>query len=265
MKNTEELKALFEESNAVLKSHLEFASKALDHPVTKGNATEGYWREFLQQYLPSQYGVCQGFIIDNEGMRSDQIDVIIYDALSSPYVINTRGLKFIPVENVLAVLEVKQMINAAHLKYVSKKIASVRKLIPSYVGIDDGSLEEGSLYPIIGGIIALNGANNLKTIEEQLVKYSGNDAIDIGCCANHYSFTVQYGTGVPPLHITPVGSHSLVKFYKSSFPAFSFLFHLLRELETSTRRRTNITIDIDAYLEKLGVEIFSLPVSKPLF
>ena len=70
-----------------------------------------------------------GMVIDCEGNVSEQIDIIIYDALYTPFVFNKDGVKLIPAESVYAVFEAKQ--DAAqndNIKYAGQKVETVRRL-----------------------------------------------------------------------------------------------------------------------------------------
>ena len=50
-----------------------------NHNPTIGVLTEEILRKFLSTYLPKGVAIEQGFIIDEEGNLSKQIDIIIYD------------------------------------------------------------------------------------------------------------------------------------------------------------------------------------------
>ncbi len=72
------IKSMFKTKQAVLESKL---SILLDHPVTKGDHSESAWVDFFRSFLPNKYAVDKGFVFDAQGNVSDQIDIIIYDAL----------------------------------------------------------------------------------------------------------------------------------------------------------------------------------------
>ncbi len=178
-----------------VKANLELCRKVLSHPVMKGEASEACWIDFLRKYLPMQYGVDRGKVIDSKGNKSEQIDIIIYDKLFSPYILNGFGTKLIPVESVFAVFEVKQDIKS-HIRYASKKILSVRKLETSFLDVKGEPCVDSVVHPIIGGILALECSLKDKSLERGLKKLCGEGSIDIGCCVNWGSFLVKYST--PP-------------------------------------------------------------------
>lgn len=94
---------------------------------SKGDATEQHWIEFLRTYLPDRYKVDKAIVIDSTGNVSEQMDVVIYDAIYTPFIFKQDGFMYIPAESVYAVFEVKQDVEG-HIEYAAKKVESVRKL-----------------------------------------------------------------------------------------------------------------------------------------
>ncbi len=123
-----DLRNLFLHLQGQLASRLQSNRKVLDHPGAKGSATEESWRQMLQDYLPWRYCVSKAFVIDAEGQRSDEIDLVIHDRQYSPFLFNQDGAVFIPAESVYAVFEIKQELKA-NIGYAAEKVASVRRLL----------------------------------------------------------------------------------------------------------------------------------------
>ena len=81
----------------------------LGHPVSQGDLGEGEWRGFLEGFLPKRYAVTKGFVFDSKGSASQQIDIIVYDPLHSPLIMETgNGEKYVTAESVYAVFEVSR-------------------------------------------------------------------------------------------------------------------------------------------------------------
>lgn len=118
----------FQEQQAVLSKQIEFASKSITHHGKRGEITEKYFIDVLRHYLPNRYCIDSAIVIDSLGHTSDQIDVVIYDKLYTPTLLDQHDHKYVPAEAVYAVFEVKPSINAEYLKYASKKAVSVRRL-----------------------------------------------------------------------------------------------------------------------------------------
>lgn len=182
-----DIKSLMTTKQAILASNL---NVLLSHPVTKGEHCEGAWIDFFRSFLPNKYAIDKGFVFDSKGGISDQIDIIIYDALYSPLVFGTEaGEKFVTVESVYAIFDSKPSINKETLEYTDEKIKSVTSLFrtrrPVYVG---GIKQEArELTHIIGGILAVDSISS-EAVKEHTKKYN---SIDVGCAINSFTFHVK--------------------------------------------------------------------------
>jgi len=99
-----------------------------DHPTARGDGTELHWLTVLQKRLPARYRAERAFVIDADGNRSGQIDIVIHDRQFCPVLLDAAGGVHIPAESVYAVLEVKQDLTKSQIEYAGNKIASVRRL-----------------------------------------------------------------------------------------------------------------------------------------
>src|SRR5882724_3801964 len=111
-----------------IQQRLDTVRKSFGHPGTKGDASEKVWLELLQTYLPRRYQAEKAHVVDSNGTFSEQIDVVVFDRQYSPFIFCYEGEIIIPAESVYAVFEAKQSVNADHVAYAKKKIASVRRL-----------------------------------------------------------------------------------------------------------------------------------------
>lgn len=178
------IKTMFKTKQAVLESKL---SILLEHPVTKGEHCESAWIDFFRSFLPSKYAVDKGFVFDSQGAVSDQIDIIIYDALYAPLIFGTEaGEKFITAESVYAVFDSKPKIDKGTLEYTNSKVASVSRLKRSSRGMINAGREvpPRELTHIIGGILAIDSVEP-DTIRQHLNSFP---CIDIGCAIQKTSF-----------------------------------------------------------------------------
>lgn len=164
-------------------------SGAIPHPTGKGDNSEEGWKKFFQHILPKKYGIDKGYVIDYEGKVSEQIDIIIYDALYSPFIlIGDSKEKFIPAEAVYGVVEVKQCIDKENLEYANKKIQSVKNLKRSSRGMTCAGKRtpKRELTNILGIVLATNmNVVNESTLIKNL---KNNTNINIGCAINKYAF-----------------------------------------------------------------------------
>jgi len=175
---------MFKTKQAILESKL---SVLIEHPVTKGEHCESAWIDFFRSFLPSKYAIDKGFVFDAQGNVSEQIDIIVYDALYSPLIFGTdAGEKFITAESVYAIFDSKPKIDKSTLEYTNKKIASVVDLIRSSRAV----VNAGKIVPprelthIIGGILAVDSVEN-KTIKQHI---SSTPYIDVGCAIKATAF-----------------------------------------------------------------------------
>lgn len=131
-------------------------SDAFDHSVAKGDDSESHWLEMFNNHLPGRYGASNGFVVDCEGNRSDQIDVIIFDNLYSPKFYTNGNDVIIPAESVYAIFEVKQTLNRANIIYAASKLKSVRSLrrYSAPVRTIDGADRSQPAGTIFGGLLA---------------------------------------------------------------------------------------------------------------
>lgn len=224
-----------------MESSLELGRNSISHPGEMGEAVEESWRNWLKKYLPKRYCVDKAFVIDSEGNRSDQIDIVIYDVQYSYFVFKHEQVIYIPAESVYAVIEVKQNLNKAHLDYAGEKAASVRRLKRTSIEVPfvGGLYRPKPLHKIIAGIITIESdwkdplgeslRNNLKDLED-------GHSIEFGCAIKHGSFWVHY---LPQFRIHRSASDE------------SLLFFFLELLKSLQAVGTVPAIDINEYAKVL--------------
>lgn len=111
--------------------------------VQHGNALEEEIRKWLASFLPMRYGVAKARVI-SQGMSDAEVapefDVVIYDRLNSPTLwIDQNGLRGLPAENVLGVIEVKASLTLLHAEAANKQLLKLEPLL----GVD----ATDELYP----------------------------------------------------------------------------------------------------------------------
>ncbi len=164
---------------------------SVDHPNHKGSEVEAGWLEWMRTYLPTRYSVTTGKVIDCRGNTSDQIDIIVYDRIFSPPVIERSDFSYVPAESVYAVFEVKQTLDLDNIKYSMKKAESVRRLIRTNANVRhvDG-VSKTELKHIIAGILARK--KNMKIDSDKftsmIIDADDWSILDFGCSADGYGF-----------------------------------------------------------------------------
>ena len=120
--------SLFTASAAKLKAQLDEARAALDHRPLKGNVNEQALADWLKPLLPGAIDVCTGEIIDSNGGRSKQVDVVLYDAATTPRFLSRNDISVLPVEPVYAVIEVKTFLNKNEIEAAFENMKAVKAL-----------------------------------------------------------------------------------------------------------------------------------------
>jgi|CXWL01.1.fsa_nt_gi hypothetical protein len=232
------LQKLFISLQEQLETNLRTGQNALSHPTSKGDSTELDWVKVLKDHLPQRYQVSKGFVIDSNGKKSEQIDVVIYDWQYTPLLYNKNEQRFIPAESVYAVFEVKQTLNRKNVLYAGNKVSSVRRLYRTSAVITHagGKHEPKQLFSIIGGILTYNSEWKPgigKTLTNTLKKLNKNSRLDIGCVASIGNFNASY-----------LGDNLEITSKSSNMALASFIFHLLEKLQALA---TVSAIDYKAY------------------
>jgi hypothetical protein len=105
-------------------------SRLVGHNGEVGRANELALAQLVTSLLPSTVGVGTGVIIDSEGNRSAQTDLVIYDKGAQPQILAHSTQLLFPVETVLAAIEVKTSVATADINDSGRKFKSVRALKP---------------------------------------------------------------------------------------------------------------------------------------
>jgi len=200
-----------------------------DHATAKGDGTELHWLQMLQRRLPMRYRAERAFVIDADGNRSQQIDIVIHDRQFCPVLLDTAGGVHIPAESVYAVLEVKQVLSKEQIEYAGAKIESVRRLHRTSAEFLHASGRSRTIpKPILGGIVAFESGWSppLGDSFEAVMRTSTVDTrVDLGCALRHGGFEIVYSDrGEPQLSRCDADS-SLIFF-------FLRMLHRLQQIAT---------------------------------
>jgi hypothetical protein len=113
----------------LLDFEISYSSDQVSHPGERGRLLEETLKSFLVSYLPKRVGIGTGQIIgaiDPEPSR--QIDIVLYDAINFPLLLNESAYQLFPNEAVLAVIEVKSAILHPDLAKGVEVIRSAKSL-----------------------------------------------------------------------------------------------------------------------------------------
>ena len=264
-----DLRELFNGLQKQMLASLNVDREFIEHPGSKGDATEQRWIDFLRTYLPDRYNVDKAIVIDSTGNVSEQMDVVIYDAIYTPFIFKQDGFMYIPAESVYAVFEVKQDVKG-YIDYAAQKVESVRKLKRTSIEMVASGKRTSArpLTKIIGGILTTTCSySGNDTVRIQLKKLKGYQTLDLGCMCDTGSFYVDYKETLPD-DIDPTkdvkenrkfidqvySSREVheIKFSDKDVSLFTFFLQLVSYLKSIG---TVPAIDINAYLKTIHAKI----------
>lgn len=152
-------------------------SSVLGHNATAGSARERLIQDFLTAHLPEMTNVLSGIIIDSNGQRSKQQDIVL-TLKSMPRLPFASGHDLILQEGTVATIEIKTQITSATLDAIIRNIESVQTLKPSTLeGVQLGDLDWP--YNRILSIILTYGGSPLERIKTKLTSASSTCQPDI--------------------------------------------------------------------------------------
>ncbi|MFG3030430.1 DUF6602 domain-containing protein [Streptomyces sp. NPDC048253] len=114
-----------------LQAEVDGFNKLIGHAGEQGRENELSLSRLLENLIPKRLGIGSGVIIDKEGRRSNQSDIIIYDLADQPTLMAQSSQVIFPVEVVHAVIEVKTNLTASEVEDCAKKKRSVDALSSS--------------------------------------------------------------------------------------------------------------------------------------
>ncbi|MCD4795381.1 MAG: hypothetical protein K8R54_19265 [Bacteroidales bacterium] len=160
---------------------------------SSGDEVENLIRDKISLFLPERYMVKQGHIVNSEGKVSNQIDIIIFDRLSTPKFFESQNKTvFYPIESVLAIGEIKKTLKKHDLIEFRKKIKYLkvdmkRKLIDN--SIYGGEMKDDTIIadmvnmhsdrkyknPLFSFLFAIDGENIKDLMCDDSCKFMAND------------------------------------------------------------------------------------------
>lgn len=111
---SEPFREQFRQVSAQLQARLATIRSRFTHPGDKGVSAESALREVLREYLPRRFAIGNGEVIDSEGHRSRQCDLVIADE-DHPFTFTEQSPGLFFVECVTAAGEVKSVLTGAEL------------------------------------------------------------------------------------------------------------------------------------------------------
>jgi|ERR1017187_2279239 hypothetical protein len=95
----------------------------------RGAFREAVIQDFLRPFLPPRFGLGTGEVFAHDGNQSNQMDVVIFDAIFSTVLFRNGPVSLFPAESVYGSIEVKSNLTTAELESACANAASLRQLI----------------------------------------------------------------------------------------------------------------------------------------
>lgn len=122
--NNKILKNIFDNLESSLKNEMKIR---IEHNLEDGKYREFLVKRILSKIVPSKYEITNGFVIDSDNNKSDEMDIIIYDkSYVPPFFDETYTV--VPIEAVIAVIQVKTTLTWDQLTSSIKNLNSIDKL-----------------------------------------------------------------------------------------------------------------------------------------
>lgn len=122
--NNKILKNIFDNLESSLKNEMKIR---IEHNLEDGKYREYLVKRILSKIVPSKYEITNGFVIDSDNNKSDEMDIIIYDkSYVPPFFDETYTV--VPIEAVIAVIQVKTTLTWDQLTSSIKNLNSIDKL-----------------------------------------------------------------------------------------------------------------------------------------
>jgi len=190
-----DIAAAFRNKETALRASFLAIRDVTSHGTTIGDQTEADWVGLIRDFLPTRYAVGPIFAVDHHGNLSEQIDAAVYDTHYSPQWFGAAGgVRFVPVESIYAVFEVKPEFNSAYLRAARQKVSSVRKLErTSQVVVHKGGKYEAvdiEIKPVIGGILTMRKGldDPAQKLKDTQPAPGDHEFLNIGICLDHFAF-----------------------------------------------------------------------------
>ena len=158
------IKEVFESISEKMQNDFENVTKLVSHPGIKGTARENALMKYLRPHIPDKFEFSDGIIIDSFDHQSRQVDVIIHDKITTPFLQDRDLANIIPIESVYAVIEVKSMLSKDELTKCVENIKSVRSLTKNTI--------TGQISPTLGFVFAYDSDSTLETIYKNFLEIS---------------------------------------------------------------------------------------------
>lgn len=231
----------------IMKEWYSYSHEVLSQSTDLGYSREHFIKEVLSSFLPKSVLIGSGEIIDGDGNRSNQQDIIIYKA-DFPVITSLSPVNAFLAEGVIATIEIKSDLSTGE-PHLHTAFKNVQKVL---------SLKKAAAI-IHGDESAIKKLQDLTSIKTYVIGYAGwknNDSF-----LNQYSLATIKTKGIVPHLVYQPGAcilrndgfinpgmadevHKLLLNEQNPFAVF--LHHLLKAIMHNTNGMHVKTIGINA-------------------
>lgn len=102
---------------------------SMRHNLSKGQLRELFITDLFMKFLPHQFDIGSGIIVNQKGEQSNQTDLVIYDKSILPPFISESISGIFPIESVIATIEIKSKCSGTEFNKVNKKANYLNNVI----------------------------------------------------------------------------------------------------------------------------------------
>lgn len=102
-------------------------NEKLLHPGEFGSYRERICRDLLLNFIPAYLDIGSGFVINSENYTSNQGDIVVYDKENIPLIRNIDNQRFFPIENIIAIGEIKSQLSKSVFEEALRRLSDVKK------------------------------------------------------------------------------------------------------------------------------------------
>lgn len=175
------LEELLREVSHQIRLAFEEASKKYTTPEDIAQHREEVVKDFLRQYLPLSYQFGKGEIIDSNGQRSGQVDVIVCNQYH-PFSMSESGRGLFFAEGVACAVEVKSdLSDKRELERGLRQIRAVKKLErkPTEGDMTVGSASYPERLRLVPAVLFAYQAPSLPTLKANIMEFHGKIGIPV--------------------------------------------------------------------------------------
>lgn len=114
----------------------------LEHNGVMGALRESLMTELFRPLIPQDFGIATGVIISADGLQSPQQDIVIYNKSILPPLL-TDGPAIVPIESVVATIEVKSTLTAKEIQMAYGNAYALRRfrMLSGVYGPDGNTMD----------------------------------------------------------------------------------------------------------------------------